>query len=159
MTVSGLRTLGVAAAALLLAGCGGSSSPTSSTTTASGGPSGSVSGELDKDCTFGGCQSEDAKDAASASYVWCRWKDGHVIVHLNLENGMNAHVTAQIVPRYEIVDGGTHGDSFASEKEVEVAAYGYTPVSLDAGAPEGVPVNAPISVCSPRLLDIDVTNP
>jgi hypothetical protein len=156
MTLSALRTLGVAAAVLLLAGCGDSSSET---TTTSGSPPGSVSGELDKDCTFGGCESEDAKDAASASYVWCRWKDGHVIVHLNLENGMNAHVTAQIVPRYEIVDGGTHGDSFASEKEVEVAAYGSTPVSLDAGAPEGVPVDAPISVCSPRLLDIDVTSP
>jgi hypothetical protein len=30
---------------------------------------------------------------------------------------------------------------------------------IGTGAPEGVPVNAPISVCSPRLLDIDVTNP
>ena len=48
--------------------------------------------------------------------------------------------------------------SFGSEKEVDVDASGTTEVSLDAGKPEGVPVNTPISACAPRLLNIDITN-
>ena len=51
---------------------------------------------------------------------------------------MNAHVTAEIVPRYEIENGGTHDDSFGSDHSVKVKPMGATTVSLDAGEPEGI---------------------
>ncbi len=125
----------------------------------SSGPAGSTGGELDKDCGYGGCDSEEAKEAASASDVWCAWRNGHVIVHLTLENGLNAHVTAQVVPRYEIENGGVHGTSLGSDQGVSVDAASTRSVTLDAGAPEGVPADTPIAKCSPRLLDINITNP
>ena len=71
---------------------------------------------------------------------------------------MNAHVTAEIVPRYEIENGGTHDDSFGSDHSVKVKPMGATTVSLDDGEPEGIEPGAAISECTPRLLDIDVTN-
>jgi hypothetical protein len=81
-----------------------------------------------------------------------------VNVHVKLTNPLNAHVTASIVPRYEIEEGGVHGDSFGSDEDVSVDAKGATTTLLDAGAPEGVPRGAPIAECTPRLLDIDITN-
>lgn len=122
-------------------------------------PPGAVSGTLDKDCGFGGCTSTVAEDQLSATNVWCRWRGADVLVHLHLVNGANAHVTARIVPRYEIEDGGVHGDSFGSDRAVEVNAAASRIVTLDAGHPEGVPNGTSISKCDPRLLDADITNP
>jgi hypothetical protein len=132
----------------LATGCGSGSS----------GPGGSVAGGLDKSCGFGGCASDLAKDKISGS-SWCIWNESHVMVHLRLKNGLNAHVTASITPRYEIKNGGTHGDSFGSDHKVLIAAATAKEVALDAGHPEGVPDGTPISKCNPRLTDIDVTNP
>jgi hypothetical protein len=123
------------------------------------GPAGSVSGKLEKDCGYSGCVSALAKDRISASRVWCSWKGSNVLVHFRLTNPLNAHVTASIAPRYEIEAGGTHGDSFGSDRSVGVDAKGVREVTLNAGHPEGVPDDAPISKCSPRLVDIDITNP
>ncbi len=82
-----------------------------------------------------------------------------MVVHLTIDNGSNAHVTARIVPRYEIEKGGVHGDSFGSDQSVGIASASVKTVTLDAGKPEGVPVGTRISKCDPRLLDADITNP
>ena len=74
-------------------------------------------------------------------------------------NGANAHITARIVPRYEIENGGVHGDSFGSDRAVAVNAASSKRVTLNAGHPEGVPNRTQISKCDPRLLDADITNP
>jgi hypothetical protein len=95
----------------------------------------------------------------TASEVWCYWRGESVVVHLALRNPLNAHVRVGIVPRYEIEDGGVHGDSFGSDRDVGIPASGSTRVALDAGKPEGVPRVAPISKCFPRLIDADITNP
>ena len=138
--------------AIALAVCG-------TTSKTSDGPVGSVGGTLEKDCRFGGCDSDLAKDNLQASSVWCTWQRHDVLVHLRLENRLNAHVTASITPRYEIEAGGTHGDSFGSDQDVDVPAAGSTAVTLNAGHPEGVPDGTAISKCNPRLIDINLTNP
>jgi hypothetical protein len=135
-------------APVVLSGCGSGPS----------GPTGSVTGGLDKDCGFGGCASDLAKDKLSGS-SWCIWNGSDVMVHLRLKNALNAHVTASITPRYEIKDGGTHGDSFGSDQKVSIAAAVSREVALDAGHPEGVADGTTISKCDPRLVDIDITNP
>jgi hypothetical protein len=65
------------------------------------------------------------------------WRGQDVVVHLTLNNGSNAHVTARIVPRYEIEKGGVHGDSFGSDQSVGIAAASVKSVMLDAGQPVG----------------------
>jgi hypothetical protein len=129
---------------------------------ASGGvaaPAGAAEGELQKDCGFGGCASDLARNRVTASEVWCLWNQAnHVVVHLALRNPLNAHVTVQIVPRYEIEDGGVHGNSTASERSVSVNAQSTSRIGLDAGTPEGVVPGSPIKKCFPRLIDADITN-
>src|SRR6266513_1143009 len=99
----------LAAFALLgsvVAGCGGGGSASA--------PDGAKTGSFAGDhCAgFGGCTEDSARAKLHGSDVWCRWDSGRVKVHVTLENRFNAHVTLHVTPKYEIKDGGDHGDSF-----------------------------------------------
>ena len=123
------------------------------------GSEGTIAGELQFDCSLGSCASDLARDNLRSSDVWCMWRGNNVVVHLRLANTLNAHVTASIVPRYDIENGGTHGDSFGSDQDVQIDAASATEATLNAGSPEGVPPGTKISMCWPRLIDADITNP
>lgn len=118
-------------------------------------PPAGVSGSLHNGC-FLSCGNDDAAKALKASDIWCAWRDGHVKVHLTLDNTLNAVVTVRITPKYEIENGGTHGNSFGSDLPVKLAALTWQEAVLDAGVPKGVAPGVPISKCEPQLEGADI---
>jgi hypothetical protein len=149
------QRLGLLSFAVIAAGCGSASTVKSST------PEGAKTGSFNGDhCgAFGGCTEDSARKKLDGSDVWCVWRGGRVHAHVVLHNGLNAHVTVNVSPDYSIKDGGDHGDSFGSDVPIGIGAQATVSADIDAGAPEGVPPNAEVSKCSPKLQDIDITNP
>lgn len=119
-----------------------------------------VSGDFDKTC--GGllqeCNSDEAAKKMSVSDVWCEWEGSHVNVHAVVSNGMNANVEFRIVPRYSIVDGGTHGQASGSDRPITVPAKSHGVFKVSGGHPVGVPDGAPIASCKPKLQDASLSN-
>jgi hypothetical protein len=123
-----------------------------------GAPSGAVGGSFSTSCAELTCNTQQAADELSASGVYCFWRGNDVIVNLTLHNGMAAKIAPSILPRYQIENGATHGQSFGSEVPTTVPASGSRTISLDAGHPLGVPDDTAISNCEPRLDDVTLSN-
>jgi hypothetical protein len=115
-----------------------------------------VNGSLGRGCGTFGCADEDAAASLRARSVYCYWEDTHVKVHLTLENTFGARVAFSITPKYEILNGGTHGTSFGSDEEVKLDAGEAKSVDLYAGSPEGVKPGSEISACLPDLYNADI---
>jgi hypothetical protein len=107
---------------------------------------------------FGECSNQDAANSLGASSVACSWRGSDVIVSVTLSNDFNAKVKASVIPRYEIDNGGTHGNSFGSDSSIVIAPNDSAKWTANAGHPKGVPDGTPISKCEPQLEDIELTN-
>jgi hypothetical protein len=149
-TILALAAIGLLVS--LISGCGGGGGSSSA-------PNGAKTGSFVADhCAgFGGCTEDSARAKLHGSDVWCRWDSDRVKVHVTLENQFNAHVSLRVTPKYEIKDGGDHGDSFGSDVAIGIPAQAKVAALIDAGTPEGVPQGTEISKCEPNLQNIDIT--
>jgi hypothetical protein len=94
-------------------------------------------------------QSDQLSKYLKASAVWCVWRGGKVIVHVNLRNTAVEHVTATIKPRYFIRRGGEHGSGgFGKDYGFDAGEFRSLWIEED---PKGVPDKTPISRCAPYL--------
>jgi len=88
-----------------------------------------------------------------ASSVWCGWRGGKVIVHINLKNRSVEHVTATIQPSYTIKGGSKHGAGFSSLEDFGFDAGEFRSLWIKQ-EPKGTKVGSPLSKCSPSLFSI-----
>jgi hypothetical protein len=88
-----------------------------------------------------------------ADQVWCMWdsSDSHVEMHIRFKNTGVEDASITYTTKYEVKDGGTHGDSAVTNFEVTRVAAGETViVTDDAGHPDGVIPGSPLSACEPH---------
>src|SRR4051812_20210149 len=116
--------------------------------TALAAPKGAVPGRFTVGLLAG---SDQLSSYMKASNVWCVWKGDNVIVHVNMRNTGNEHVTATVKPRYTIARGGEHGSGFSSAEDYGFDGGEFRSLWIDAGSPKGVRIGAKIASCSPYL--------
>ena len=89
--------------------------------------------------------------------VWCAWdkKEKHVIVHVTMQNRSVEHVTAYILPKYTLAGGGIHGNGLLSRESKGFDSGEVRSLYIDAGAPKGARLFAPIGKCIPELSQVD----
>jgi hypothetical protein len=98
--------------------------------------------------------SQDAFNALHWDNVWCGWQGDHVFVHATFTNTFGASVIVHVTPAYDVVNGGTHGDS--GDITAHVPAGQTVSWIGDAGKPQGVSAGAPLQHCGPSVSEVDL---
>jgi hypothetical protein len=113
-------------------------------------PSDAVEGSME---TAGA--SGELADSIDVDQVWCQWSGGHVFLHVRFHNTSVEDLSVEYNTRYQIENGGTHGDSFENEQTTNVDGGLYRVLTVDAGAPDGVSAGAAIGDCEPEMKSVD----
>jgi hypothetical protein len=84
-----------------------------------------------------------------AKWIWCQWNGAHIHMHLTVFSQKRG-TSITVLTHYKI-GGQDHGDSLAAGFKDVTLSRGWSNLLLDAGQPEGVSGQPPISQCSPDI--------
>jgi len=115
-----------------------------------------VYGDVNNSLLAGAAGDASALHAMHASNTWCQWIGDHVHQHVTLRNTLNAHVTVQISPSYDLKNAGTHGDGALDQKSAGVNAKATRQWDGDLGHPSGVSGRPVITSCSATIEEVDL---
>lgn len=110
-----------------------------------------VRGTWNGDCNQFSAGDESACAALKASDVTCQWVNDKVKMKVTFTNGLAAHVTVHLEPKYTLKDAGAHGEGFTNVEDVGIDAKATREweTELDpAGIEDAQPA---ITECNPTL--------
>jgi hypothetical protein len=143
-------------ATMLAAGCGDSSSGADNNSAAAS-EGAALTGKqlaagMPLDILYDTLGDKQAGKKLKVTSVYCGWNsDGHVVLHADFKNGLNAHVTVHVQPEYKLANAGKHGNGMANLQDVGLDANASREWVGDLGTPAGVNGTPKITGCMPKV--------
>jgi hypothetical protein len=115
----------------------------------------SKTGPLVKGTWMGECNQFSSGDLEACqklrvTKVTCQWIEDKVHMKATFKNGLNAHVTVHLEPRYRLKNAGEHGEGLTNFEDVGIDALATRTWEKDLD-PAGVDGQPAITACTPTL--------